>query len=361
MADSDGQEKTEQASGKRLSDSRDKGQVARSMEVNSFVVFTAGALILYMAQKSLATDIREMTDYTLRSLNTFDITFPLLQVYAIKGFLFIIKVLSPFFVGLVLVSLAAGYGQVGFKITPKALAPKFNKLNPLNGIKNILFSTRSMTELLKALFKLIIVGFVAWGMIKDVMERSVSLINFSVDEIAGYMTDVTFPLIWKIAVVYGIFAFSDLLYQRFKFKKDLMMTKQEVKEEGKEAEGDPLVKGKIRSKMMQIAKSRMMKEVPKADVVITNPTHVAVALKYDASGKAAPKVIAKGLDEVAQRIKQIAKDNNVPLHEDVQLARALYKSCDLGDQIPETMYRAVAQILAAIFRAKNERKRRSIV
>jgi flagellar biosynthetic protein FlhB len=170
-----------------------------------------------------------------------------------------------------------------------------------------------------------------------------------------------FSLIWKITLLFVVIAAVDFIFQKFKFKKEMMMTKQEVKEEYKQQEGDPQIKSRIRKQMMSMARKRMMKDIPKADVVITNPTHFAIALKYEMNKDAAPRVLAKGMDELAQRIKKIATENNVPLYEDRELARALYKSAEVGDLIPAKLFKAVAQILAYIYQMKKLKKRRSIV
>ncbi len=361
MAEQDGQEKTEQASGKRLEDSRAKGQVAKSPEINSFAIFTAGITIIYMAKTMLATNVRELTVTIFSSLHTLEISVPLLQVYSVGAFSFFVTVLSPIFIGLVLVSLAAGYGQVGFKLTPQALAPKFNKLNPLSGLKRIFFSSSSLIEVAKSITKLLIVGTFSYWIISDAIVHSLELVRFSIEEILEFMISTAFSFVWRVSMLYAVLAISDFIYQRIKHKKDLMMTKQETKEENKQMEGDPQIKARIRGKMISMARQRMMKDVPKADVIITNPTHFAIALKYDAGKKSAPVVLAKGMDLIAQRIKKIAAESGVPIHEDVQLARALYKVCDVGEQIPTSFFRAVAQILAHIFQSKYEKKKRSII
>jgi flagellar biosynthetic protein FlhB len=175
------------------------------------------------------------------------------------------------------------------------------------------------------------------------------------------MLNSAFTLVWKIVLFFAVIALIDFLFQRYKFKKQMRMTKTEVKEEYKQLEGDPQIKARIRKQMFQSARNRMMKDIPTADVVITNPTHVAVALKYDLQKDSAPKVVAKGLDELAQRIKKIAEENNVPLHEDVELARALYKSCEIGDFIPAKLFKAVAQILAYLYQLKKIKKKKSII
>ncbi len=361
MAEQDGQEKTEQASGKRLEDSREKGQVAKSPEINSFAIFTAGISLIYLAKTMIASNVRELAITIFGSLHTLEISVPLLKVYSVGAFSFFVTVLSPIFLGLVLISLAAGYGQVGFKLTPQAIAPKFNKLNPLSGIKRILFSPTSLIEVAKSITKLLIVGSFSYWMISDAIVHSLELVRFSIEEILGFMISTAFSFVWRVSMLYAVLAISDFLYQRHKHKKDLMMTKQETKEEGKQMEGDPQVKARIRGKMISLSRQRMMKDVPKADVIITNPTHYAIALKYDSGKKAAPVVLAKGMDLIAQRIKKIAAENDVPIHEDVQLARALYKVCEVGEQIPTSFFRAVAQILAHIFQAKYEKKKRSII
>lgn len=360
MAESSG-EKTEQASGKRLEDSRGEGQVAKSVEINSFAIFTAGISIVYIAKNTIGGGVKELAITIFSSLNHLELSVDLLGIYALKGFGFIFTMVAPVFLGLVGISLAAGYGQVGFKLTPKALAPKFSKLNPLSGIKRILFSTTSLIEVAKALVKLLVVGTFSYWVISDAVIHSLELVRYSIEEILTYMVSTAFGLVCKISLLYGIMAAGDFAYQKYKHNHDLMMTKQEVKEENKQSEGDPQIKSRIRSKMIMMSRRRMLKDVPKADVIITNPTHVAIALKYDAGKKTAPLVLAKGLDHMAQRIKKVAAEHNIPMHEDVQLARALYKVCEVGDQIPSTFYRAIAQILAYIFQAKQEKKRRSII
>ena len=185
--------------------------------------------------------------------------------------------------------------------------------------------------------------------------------ELSIEETVTFMLDAAFSMIWKIVLFFVVIAAVDLLFQRFKFHKDMMMTKQEVKEEFKQSEGDPQIKRRIRKQMLISAKKRMMRDIPQADVVVTNPTHVAVALKYDLQKDSAPRVVAKGMDILAQRIKKIAAENKVPLYEDVELARALYKSTEVGDTIPSKLFKAVAQILAYIYQMKKLKKKRSIV
>ncbi len=361
MAEVDGQEKTEQPSEKKIKETREKGSVAKSMEINSFAIFLAGTTAIYVTKGMIGTRISEFAVSIFGSLDSFTITSDSLSEYALKGVLFFFSVLAPILAVLIIVSLAASFGQVGFKFSLKPMMPKFTKMNPINGIKNLFFSSRSFIEVFKALIKLAIIGVFAYWILQDIINETINLAGLTIAELFSYMVETAFRLIWKITLVYMIFAGIDFGYQKYKHRNELMMTKQEVKEEMKNTDGDPFVKSKIKSKQIMMARSRMMQDVPKADVVITNPTHFAVALKYNVGSKYAPKVLAKGADAVAQRIKQIAKEHGVPLHEDVELARALFKNCEVGDEIPANLFKAVAQVLAYIFSLRNSRKKKSIV
>jgi len=357
----DGQEKSEQASSKKLSESREQGQVAKSMEINSLAIFTTGLLVLFYTKAYIGGKLWEMTTYIFSSLDTLELSTNLISMYMVKGMMFMVSIIFPVLLSILLIALVVGYGQVGFKITPKALQPKFNKLNPVKGFKNSFLSTRPLFELLKSVVKLIAIGGFSYFILNDMIINSVGLVNFTITEIVNYMLENSISFLWKVSLVYTVIAFADFIYQKRKHKKDQMMTKQEVKEENKQTEGDPQIKGQIKAKQREIAMSRMLQDVPEADVVITNPTHFAIALKYDMGNTSAPKVVAKGMDHMAQKIKAIANENNVPLHEDVQLARALYKTCDVGQEIPDDMFKAVAQILAYIFKLKNDKKRNNII
>ncbi|MHB8578617.1 MAG: flagellar biosynthesis protein FlhB [Ignavibacteriaceae bacterium] len=361
MAEVDGQEKTEQASGKRLNESRDNGRVAKSGEINSFAIFSVGMLMIFFTQHFMGKQISDLSINTFSSLNIHNInqeTFTYILKNAILTFLLTI---APILGVLFIVALVAGIGQVGFNFSFKALMPKFGKFNPFTGIKKVIVSTRSLIEVAKSLMKLAIIGGLTYSIISQFVLKSETLVELSIPQILSFMVESAYSLIWKLSLAYFLIAAVDFVYQKMKYKKDMMMTKQEIKEENKQTEGDPQVKSRIRKVQYQAAKNRMMQKVPKADVVITNPTHYAIALKYDMSNNVAPKVLAKGVDELAQRIKYIALENNVPLHEDRELARALYRICDVGDEIPSTLFKAVAQVLAYVYQLKNKKKRKSIV
>lgn len=355
MADFEGQEKTEQPSSKKLEDARKKGMVAKSVEVNSLLIVVTGLVTIFLLQSYIG---QRMSSFTINIFNSLDVLpkrISLLPNMAFDWFMFFFSVLAPVMTAIFVVSLVSNIAQVGFKISPEALAPKFSKLNPAQGIKRI-FSSRSVVEILKTLLKFFVISFFTYLILSDLIIAAAYLDNLNPSEIIIFMLDNAFSLLWKIALLYAVIAAIDFTYQRYKFRKDMMMTKQEVKEEMKQLEGDPTVKGRIRKMQMQAAQQRMMANLPTADVVITNPTHYAVALKYDMTKDSAPEVIAKGVDLLAQRIKKVAAEHNIPLHEDRELARALYKMCDVGDKIPPSLFKAVAQVLAYVYNLKKNKK-----
>jgi len=356
MAEYDGQEKTEEPTSKKLTDARNKGQVAKSLEINSLAVFGFGLILIFITKNYMGNLLGQFTQEILGSLNTFDMSKAILQTYAIKWALFFFSFMLPFLGGIVVVALVSNIAQIGFKFAPKAFNIDLSRFNPFSGIKRIFFSSRSYVEILKSVLKLIVITIFTYFIIKKLIDDTTYLIDLSIEETVKFMFDAAFTLIWKIILFFAVIASIDFMFQKYKFKKQMMMTKTEVKEEFKQLEGDPQIKSRIRKQMIIAARSRMMKDIPTADVVITNPTHVAVALKYDMQKDAAPKVVAKGLDNLAQRIKKIAAENNVPLHEDVELARALYKSCEVGDYIPTKLFKAVAQILAYLYQLKKSKK-----
>ncbi len=357
MAEAEGQERSEQPTQKRLQESRQKGMVAKSVEVNSLVVFGTGLLMIFITQKFIGERIADYSFGIFNSLDILTLTRNTIQNFAKDTFFFFIVTIAPVIGAIFVIAIVAGIAQSGLQFSFKALAPKFNKFNPIKGIKNVFFSARSILEVLKSLLKLFIIGGFTYSVLSDLILNSPLLAQLSIPEIVEYLIKSATKLLWKISLVYAVIAAVDFIYQKYKYKKDLMMTKQEVKEETKQSEGDPHIKSKIRRLQFQAAKSRMMKNVPKADVVITNPTHYAVALKYDMQKDAAPKVLAKGVDELAKRIKAVAVENGIPLHEDRELARALYKVCSVGEEIPSKLFKAVAQILAYVYKLKNNKKK----
>ena len=353
MAEESFQEKSEPATGKRKDDSRRKGKVAKSVELNSAVILVFGLTILYLGGAMFASQLATIARSSFMGAASVHLTAAEVHRFVTEGLWNLGIVLLPILAGLTLVGLAANFLQVGFLFTLEPLELNFAKMNPLTGIQRVLISRRSMIELAKSFLKITLVGLVAYSSLSGLTEESMSLMDGDVASVLGYMTHAGLMVGIKVGLAFLVLAAADYLFQRFEFERELRMTKQEVKEEMKSQEGDPLIKSRIRSVQKQIAYKRMMQEVPKADVVITNPTHLAIAIKYEAGLMTAPRVVAKGAELIAQRIKEIANEHGVPMVEDRALAQALYKSVDIGEFIPEKLFQAVAQVLAYIYRLKN--------
>ncbi|WP_022670166.1 flagellar biosynthesis protein FlhB [Hippea alviniae] len=345
------EEKTEPATPKRRQEAREEGRVAKSIELNTAFLILTSIIFFYFNADKVATSLKESLIYFFSLASNFEINLDSVFFLFKTSFDLMLKILLPFFIVMIIISFFVNVIQVGFHITPKVLEIKFDKINPVNGLKN-LFSLRSFGELIKSLLKAGVMTYILWIFIKH---------NIPVWlEVSGQPTNVVFLTLLKSAFLIVIYilifivfvAILDYLFQRYTFEKSIMMTKQEVKDEYKQMEGDPKVKQKIRSMQMEMARRRMMEEAKKADVVITNPTHYAVALKYDSNSMTAPKVVAKGINLIAEKIKQIAKENDIPIVEKPELARELYMKVNIDKEIPEELYKAVAEILAYVYRLK---------
>lgn len=356
MADFEDKEKTEQPTSKKLSDARDRGQIARSREVNSLAIFGMGFTLLYLFQNFIGSRLKYFTVSIFNSLETFPHQINNIKNLAVDWFYFISITIAPILIGLIIITFISNVGQVGIKLSPKALTFKLDKLNVFNGIKNLV-SSKSLLELVKSLLKLVLIGLFTYFVLNDLINAASVLEAFDINETLKFMIDSAFTLIWKIGLFYLIIASADFVWEKYKFKREMMMTKEEVKEEWKQTEGDPQIKSRIKKLMFENSKRRMMKELPKADVVITNPTHFAIAIKYDMNNDSAPKVIAKGADLLALKIKEIAKEHNIPIQENKELARALYKMCDVGDLIPPSLFKAVAEVLAYVYNLKKSKRK----
>lgn len=361
MADdlSTSQERTEPASAKKKEEARRRGSVAKSMELNSALILLFGLLFLSLVGHLLAAQISAFTRELLVQAGNENLNPVRAHHLILRVVVFFAGSALPLLIGFMLVGVVSSFAQVGVLFTLEPLGFKWNRLNPLTGVKKIFGSKRSIVELTKNLFKVILVALVAYLAIEQVAMESLELADRGVEEILGFMASSSLSVGWKAGVAFLVLAVLDYLYQRYEHERELRMTKQEVKEEMKATEGDPVTKGRIRKVQRQIAYKRMMQDVPRADVVITNPTHVAVALQYDSKKMSAPKVVAKGVEYIAQRIKQLAREHGVPIVEDRALARALYQTVDVGDLIPEQLFQAVAQVLAYIYRMKDMRPRLS--
>ena len=352
-----GGEKTEAPTSKRLSDARKDGRIAKSQELSAAILLIALFLMLkfltsYMANSFLDVfrwAYRIMPDIANMSPGGLSLaTVAALFREATKKVLFICLPLVA--IGLV-VSFASGVFQAGWMVTTKPLQPKFDKFNPVNGFKRI-FSKESLFNLLKSIVKIALIFYVAYMSIKDNRYDLFILYDISLLQAIGLVGGIIVNTGLKISLIYLIVGVVDYMYQRWKFNDDMKMTKQEVKDEYKDSEGDPAVKGQQKRRMMEASQRRMLAAVPQADVVITNPTHFAIALSYKPSLNLAPMVVAKGQDFVAQRIKDAAKENNVPIVENKPLARMLYTTVDVDQEIPPELYQAVADVLANVFQSK---------
>ena len=353
MAEESFQEKTEQPTSKRKEDVRKKGQVAKSMEVNSAFVLLFGLLILYFGGMALFSGI--IGTYREIFMNLFSIDFSIngIQKFFMALFMNVGIIVFLIMLSLMIVGMLGSYAQVGFLFTLEPMMPKFEKLDPLKGIKRIIISKRSLLELLKGILKIIIIGIIGWYSIAAYLNDTFLLMDSDVYSIFLFLCKAALSISFKIGMVLLVLALIDYLLQRRIHQKEIRMTKDEVKEEMKQLEGDPLIKSRIRSIQRQLSRKRMMAEVPKAAVVITNPTHLAIALKYTIGVKEAPKVIAKGADLIAEKIKSIAKEHSIPIIENKPLAQLIFKSVKVDEEIPESLYQAVAQVLAYIFKLKN--------
>ena len=352
--DGPGGEKTEPATQKKLSDARKEGQVAKSREIANGMGLMALFLVLKIWTGKMGINFLETFDTIYNRIpqvvNFIGGTAPerelvlLLRHGATQVLLIVLPILLVGF----LVAFISDIWQVKWKPTTKPLKPKFSKLDPIKGFKKI-FSMNSLVELVKAIVKIIIIVFIAKGYIEDRTDYLILLYDMEIMPALQLLLKVVTDLGIRIAAIYLIFAFADYAYQKWKFNEDMKMTKQEVKEEYKNQEGDPQIKGKIRQKMMEVSRRRMMQALPQADVVITNPTHYAVAIKYDPAVSDAPVVIAKGQDYLAQKIKEVARENRVEIVENKPLARMLFANVEVGEAVPPEMYQAVAEVLAFVY------------
>ncbi len=350
----DDEEKTEQATPKRRQEAREKGQVAKSIELNTAFILAASIIFFYFNANYLGNHLKEAFVQFIQQSSNFKLTvetFP----FVVKQITYLMfSTLLPFLVVLLFVAFLINVVQVGFMITPKAIELKLEKLNPVNGFKNM-FSLRSFGELVKSLLKLLVISYILYLFVKAKMPYWLTLVDTSKEIVFIALLKGIFLIGIYILIFILAMAILDYLFQRYTFEKSIRMSPREIKDEYKQMEGDPHVKQRIRRLQMELAKRRMMEEVKKADVVITNPTHYAVALSYKENSMKAPKVVAKGLNRIAERIKEIATENDVPIVEKPELARELYKKTKIDDYIPEELYHAVAEILAYVYRIKKER------
>ncbi|UNC91760.1 flagellar biosynthesis protein FlhB [Candidatus Contubernalis alkaliaceticus] len=354
MSDSQSQgEKTEQPTPHRLQEARKKGQVVKSTELNS--AFTLMIMVLFFmlfGDVLFGWHVDMLTSFLTDGLSM-TVSFANFNSLFINAMLNFFKLISPILIVGLVAGLLINYAQVGFLVTSEVLSPKFDKLNPLEGIKKII-SRRALFELFKALFKISLVGLVTYLFINSRFEGFLSFLYTMPEGFFAGFSSLALSLGLQVAVVFLIMAVLDYIYQRQEFMKSMRMTKQDVKEEYKQMEGDPLIKSKLKEKQRAMVNQRMMQEVPTSTVVVTNPTELAIALRYDQGedGRGVPRVVAKGAALIAVRIKKVAKEHRVPVVENRPVARFLYQHVDIGEEIPAELYQAVAEILALVYKLK---------
>jgi flagellar biosynthetic protein FlhB len=356
--DGDGGEKTEPATQKKLDDARKEGKVAKSKELTA----AFDLIVLFLVLKIFVSYVGErligiftyvyanMADFL--KVNRGYLSTKAISTLIISLILKWLLIVLPFFLFGIAITLIISVFQVGWKISTKPMEPKLSKFNPINGFKRI-FSKDSLFNLLLCIVKIILIAITAYTCIKDKQDELFILYSIPLNQAIALIGDIIINTGLRISIVYMIVGIADFIYQKWKFKDEMKMTKQEVKDEYKNTEGDPQIKGRQRRKMQEASQRRMMQDVPKADVVITNPTHLAVALKYDAETNRAPILLAKGEDYLAQKIKEAARENHIEIVENKPLARMIYHNVEIGAEIPPELYQSVAEVLAMVYHTKN--------
>jgi flagellar biosynthesis protein FlhB len=348
-------EKTEEPSQYRIEESRKKGEVAQSKELSSVVLLSGSLLTLILSSMFVYEQFTEYIDWLYR------LDFRL--IYTSKKFAEIIqhtlwvlvKCVGPFFAASMSLAVLTSFAQIGFLFSPDILEAKFERLNPIQGFQR-LFSKKALVEAVKGIFKFTVVILITYSVIKTNMGSFLGFLHADAIESLTFGKFLMVKLGFSILLGLGVIALADFGWEKWSYRKKMMMTKQQAKEEAKEKDGNPEVKNRIRQIQRQMSQKRMMDDVKKADVIVTNPTHISVALKYDSSTMVAPAVMAKGADHLALRIREIAKENDIPIVENIMLARTIYKTVKVGQGVPRSLYKAVAEILAFVYKIRRKQK-----
>lgn len=352
----EGADKTEEPTAKKLGDARGEGQVAKSTELISASGLATLFIILKLYAGYVGNSFLEAFTKTFSNIDKLakmDYTLPLFKALLGDAIIDITLICLPIFATAMLIAFVVVLFQVKWKISWKIIAPKFNKINPINGFKKIL-SKDKIVELLIEIIKIAVISYVAYSTLKN--EWMTLLVLYDMDLLHAIILigNMVIDLGLKISFIFLIIGLGDFIYQKLKFKKDMRMSKQEVKDEYKNSEGDPQIKGKIKQRMREASMRRMMQNLPSADVIITNPTHFAAAIKYDRETSEAPVLLAKGADFLAQKIKDVAKENNIAIVENKPLARMLYYNVEVGAEVPQELYQMTAEVLAYVYGIKNK-------
>ncbi|OGQ92933.1 MAG: flagellar biosynthesis protein FlhB [Deltaproteobacteria bacterium RIFOXYA12_FULL_61_11] len=355
MAETNDQEKTEEPTPKRYEEFRERGQVAKSQELSLVATFLTALGLFQFSGAGMFSQLQEFLASSFRQCATIEISASNLgSLYALTIYPYF-KFFIPFFSIMLLAGIGVNLVQTGLLFSPKAMKFDLSRLDPIQGFKRM-FSLTSLFELVKNLFKVAVIFAIVFYSVRGELDQIISLCQLDLLGIMDFSNRVLFTICYRIAAYLVILSLVDYLYKRWDMNKMMKMTKQEVKDERKNMHGDPKVKGEFIKKRHQIATSRIMQAVPRADVVVTNPTHFAVALEYDRTKMQAPRVVAKGKDNIALSIRELAQSLSIPVVENPPLARVLYASVKIGQQIPERLYAAVAEILAYVYKQGRRRK-----
>lgn len=346
--------RTESATPKKREEVRKKGQVARSIEINSVINLLVVFIILKIFGNYILDGIKNMAVYFWKNIFVFDLTPDSINQIIFFTITNFILILLPVFLIVFIAGIVSNILQIGFVVTFEPVKPKLDNINPAKGFKRV-FSRRSFIELVKIFFKITIIAYILYSVIKKIMNDIFTTPLMDIPTLFAFTLSAVYSLSMKIIIALIVFSIIDYIYQKWEFEDSIKMTKQEIKDELKQMEGDPLIKARIRNIQREMARRRMISEIPRADVVITNPQHIAVALKYEENVDAAPKVVAKGVNYMAERIKQIARENNIIIVENPPVARELFK-LEVGWEIPGELFQVVAEILAFVYQAKGKIK-----
>jgi len=359
-----GAEKTLPASARKKERAREEGNIPKSQDMNAVVALAAGLLVLLIFGGYMMRSMVGMGRYYLA--NAHHLAEPNTEFSAIMyhAVMMLGITVAPFAAGMVVAALVVNYLQVGVLFTFKAMQPKMSRINPLTGFKRFV-SIRSLVELIKSLSKLTVVITVIWIFVRNQLDQIIMLMALSPWQLAPEVGWMIVGIWWRVVLAMLFIGVADVMFQRWQHERDLRMTVQEGRQEAKEIDGDPQIKRRIRQLQRQMAMQRMMQDVPTADVIITNPTHYAVALRYDAAAMSAPVVVAKGVRLIADKIRETAEEHRVPVVQRPELARTLFRTIDVGEPVPESMFRAVAEVLSFVYRidqrAEKQTERQAVV
>ncbi|MBI9044033.1 MAG: flagellar biosynthesis protein FlhB [Anaerolineaceae bacterium] len=347
-------DKTEDPTPRRLQDARAKGQVARSMELNAAIAVLGAAWLMQIAGGDLIAALQNIMVGLIKGLPDFELTVVWYREFAAEYLVGILMPLGIIILGMMFIGVSVTLAQIGLKVSNERKFFDFDRVNPVSGFKR-LFSLNGLVQLLKSLLKIVVIGWVAYSYLQGNIDQLLNLSQIALNDSVKIMVDLGLGLFWRVGSAYLILAIADYIYQRWEFMRKMRMSKQEIKEEIKQMEGDPYMRGRIRAQQRAIMAQRMMSQVPQADVIITNPTHLANAVKYDDAQMEAPVVVAKGKLLIAEKIIEIAEENEIPVVQNIPLAHSIFGNVEVDQSIPPDMYLAMAEVLAYVYKLKEKK------